>query len=78
MGDVLILQRSNKPFTKKWVTTSEVNGSSYITCSATFTPRGANYLQTPSIDNWHVPVRACIYPVEGGYRCHDRWYVDIS
>ncbi|WP_062439951.1 hypothetical protein [Herbidospora daliensis] len=77
-GDVLVLQRGSKTFTVRWVTTAQVSGSSYITCSGSFSGSGANYIQTPSIENWHVPIRACIYPVEGGYHCHDRWYVDIT
>nr|WP_157554395.1 hypothetical protein [Herbidospora sakaeratensis] len=54
------------------MTTAQVSGSTYITCSGTFSGSGTTYIQTPSIENWHVPIRACVYPVESGYYCHDR------
>jgi hypothetical protein len=70
-GDRLAIQRAKKFTTKKkWWTTGQLQrkGVDWHTCLG-------NQVRTPLVNNWHVPVRACLY--RHGFRaCSNWWYAD--
>lgn len=72
--DRLAIQRArNFTTTKRWWTTGELGrrGIDYDTCV------GQPGRRSPLVQNWHVPVRACMY--RNGFRaCSDWWFADTT
>lgn len=73
-GDQLAIQRAkNFTTTKRWWTTGELGrrGIDYDTCV------GSPGRRSPLVQNWHVPVRVCMY--RHGFRaCSNWWYADTT
>jgi len=78
IGDIVSIDRATDPdklkTKKKWWDTSEIH--SWEFCELKVTANAAHW-PSPTINNWHVPVRVCLRH-NGALQCANTWYADQS